>query len=927
MAAWFRMLAWCAGLLAAGLPADARQEIMVRLWQSQDGLPGNVVRSLVQSTDGYLWVATAEGIARFDGFEFHLVEPAGNLRRSRLSFFRLFATASGGVWAATYQGGLFRVGISGFERVLPNQGTPNPPLVTQMLDDGGGAVVFRRGEEFHRVDGSGLLRTVEPDEALRKRFAGDLQRQRAGGRVVDDGAPPSLTDRRGRVWSPGSPGDLRVEGSGREPVVVEVDGGAGPFGVNEMLEDREGNVWVALHVSGLARLKPARVEIVEAATDAGDRAFLSVMQDHEGVWWFASRRGGLIRWTPETTETATFAAARFNRPISAIFEDRDRRLWAASRDGSVYLRENGRFVPQFVRSQVPSKVRSIEQTADGTLWFGGSQGISTLADGVVRQFSRADGVADIDVTVLKEMPDGKIIAGGASGKVLLGDSDGFATIAAPQILGHQWVSGILPVSSTEIWVTTLGSGLFHWDGRRWRGFGANQGLPDLRLTSVVRDDTGNLWFGSLGGIIRVERFELLRHLREPSSPLHWLVLDHSDGLPSRECVGGYQPAAAIGDGRIWFPTGAGVARVRPDEIQMSRQAPPVFLQSARVNGVPHLEISAPVVTEPGRARLEFRFVGLNLSAPEKTTYRARLAGLDDDWRELGNQRVAAFEAVPPGRYTFEVIAVSGDGTRSQRPARVPVIVRPHFWETPWFTAATITFIILTAAGAGAFLSRRRLKTRIQALKIRSAREGERSRIARDLHDELGASLTEISILAALASEDAGATPLGPALDQLSSKAKSVVSSLDEIVWAVNPREDTLRSLVDYITAFAREFLDSAGLQLRVETPMEIPDLRLAAAQRHSVFLAARETLNNIVKHARAATVQLDITCDGDSLDIRIADDGIGFETDYATGGDGLGNLHSRMADAGGTCRIETRRRHGTTIHFTLPLIPGGKPLS
>ena len=289
--------------------------------------------------------------------------------------------------------------------------------------------------------------------------------------------------------------------------------------------------------------------------------------------------------------------------------------------------------------------------------------------------------------------------------------------------------------------------------------------------------------------------------------------------------------------------------------------------------------------------------------------------------------MAAFEAVPPGKYTFEVTAVNGDGLWSVAPARISVVIKPHFWETAWFYLLVGAFIVMIAAGTGWLAARTRMKSRIQALKVRNAREAERSRIARDLHDDLGASLTEISILAALASEDAAKGPLQPALDQLSVKAKHVVGNLDEIVWAVNPREDTLRSLVDYLAAFAREFLDIARIPLRIDVAREIPEFPLPTTQRHGVFLAAREALNNIVKHSGATEVQLRITLAESVLEIQIEDNGCGFEPDYSTAGNGLGNLKLRMQEAGGECRIGTLRRQGTTIFLTLPLRAPVKPVS
>lgn len=927
---FLRFILFTIWLAATGLGAPAAGSgVLVRVWQSQDGLPSNVVRSLVQSSDGYLWVATAEGLAKFDGYEFEWIEPENDLRRYRLVFSRLFATSGGRVWAATYQGGLFRVSHGSLVRILDNIRSPNPPLVTQLIEDAQGNVFFKRGGETGMVGERRKVEFVEPAADLQALFEKDLKRMAEGGRSVESGVNPVLRDRAGRLWTAGATSGLTISEDGRQPITVEFPQRGQAFVINEMLLDREGNVWVASPLNGLARIRNARVDQPSIAEHYQDRSFSALIEDRSGVWWIANRRGGLMRWTPEETRHIEFSSSRFYRPAAALFEDRESRLWVASRDGSVFLREEGNFVAQFSKTQVPSKVRSITQSPDGTIWFGGTQGLASFVDGKVRQFTPADGVGELDLTVVQTFSDGRIIAGSASGHILLGDRQGFSVIAQPEVMGHQGISGILVLAANEVWVSTLGRGLFLWNGKTWRGFGEEEGLPELRLTCVLDDKRDNLWLGSLSGIIRVERGELLARVRNRDAEMHWLRLDHTDGLPSRECIGGFQPAGwRAMDGKLWFPTGGGVVRVRPDLVQRNKVPPPVYLQSARANGVAHLGETGPVTTDPGRARLEFRFVGLSFSAPEKTTYRARLKGLSDSWRELGNQRVAAFEAVPPGKYTFEVMAVNGDGIRSVDTARISVIVKPHFWESPWFYLTAGIFVISAAAGTGWFGARMRMKTRIQALKIRNAREAERARIARDLHDDLGASLTEISILAALAAEDALQTPLQPSLDQLSAKAKHVVSGLDEIVWAVNPREDTLRSLVEYLAAFAREFLDIARIPLRVDIASEIPDVQLAASQRHGVFLAAREALNNIVKHSGAKEVNLHASIHEGVLEIRVADNGCGFEPDYAAGeGNGLGNLQSRMGEAGGTCRIETHPGQGTTVFLTLPLHAAAKPVS
>jgi len=890
----------------------------VRVWESGDGLPGNVVRSLAQASDGFLWVATAEGVARFDGLAFELIEPEARLPRPRAAFWRLFAMPSGAVWATTTQGGLYRVSGGTLQRALEESAGPRAPRVTQLIEENG-ETFFRRGGEVWEVAAEGPRVMAEPDAGILRKFQQDLALSTDAGRRGGNDAPPVLKSRSGALWEAGPGTGLRLAGGGGlEETVLLPEVGTG-FLVNELLEDREGNVWLATAVHGLVRLRRAQVRVLDDTDGLHERAVSAVMQDRSGAWWFANRGGGLDRVDADGTTHFELDGPGY-RPATAIFEDRDRRLWVAARDGSVFLKEGGRFVPRFSKTQTPSKVRAIAQDADGFMWFGGSQGLAVVDGESVRTLQPAEGLETMDVSVIETFAGGRLIIGTTTGRVLVGDAAGFSRLGGGDELGARWVSGILARSPTEVWATTLGGGLFLWNGSRWIGIGRESGLPDSRLTCVLDDGLGHLWFGSLGGILRAERQELLAHARAPERSVSWLRLDRSDGMPSRECIGGSQPAGWLGnEGGLWFPTGGGVVRVRPGELAVNEVPPPVFLESVRANGVTSSGRERMVSAGPGRSRLEFGFVGLSYAAPEKVTYRARLAGLDDAWRELGHQRTASFEAVPPGRYSFEVVAINGDGMASAAAAAIPVRIAPHVWETKWFLGMGGAAVLLTAAGGGWAVARSRMKRRIQNLKVRHAREGERARIARDLHDDLGASLTEISILAALAAEDAGESALHPALDQLSAKAKTVVGTLDEIVWAVNPREDTLRSLVDYFAAFSREFLDLAGLSLRLELPRGIPDLPLAAGQRHGVFLAAREALNNIVKHAKASEVRIVVSLDGRRLGLRITDDGRGFNPEHFPAGDGLDNLRQRMRELGGECRIASNPAGGTTVILLLPL--------
>jgi signal transduction histidine kinase len=363
-----------------------------------------------------------------------------------------------------------------------------------------------------------------------------------------------------------------------------------------------------------------------------------------------------------------------------------------------------------------------------------------------------------------------------------------------------------------------------------------------------------------------------------------------------------------------------MVRLDPSRTLVNRTPPPVYVRTVRAGGVDLTPGQKPLTVGPGRTRLEFRYRGLNFSAPEKVTYRTRLVGLDSTWREDGSQRLTTYEAVPPGNYRFEVLAMNGDGFQGVTPASVEVIILPHFWETGWFVAQVTLLVVLAAGGVGWIIARNRLNRRITLLKIHQARETERARIARDLHDDLGASLTEFSLLTDLGAEQAAGSPFQAQIEQLSDKSRALGLALDEIVWAVNPREDSLASLINYLATFATEFLDRARIPLRLDIATGLPALPLDATVRHAVFLAVRETFNNLVKHSRAQTAWLKVTYQNGILEVVVEDDGCGVTPDANSRGDGLRNFESRMEACQGRVTVTPREAGGTTVRFVIPLL-------
>lgn len=892
-----------------------------RSWQSEDGLPVNLVRSIVQAADGHLWIATAEGIARFDGVEFERVALPEGFAFPTSGPNRLFATGDGAVWFAGAQGSLVRLTKAGAGLVWPDGEEPDSGPVTQLCDWPNHGVTIRRGDAFWSFH-QGTTRPLDPaTPGLREHFTADLAERAKSGRIGPDHAPGRLIDRSGAEWSISPRGELKVtspEGVGRPLPVPKI---SPDFQVTELLQDREGNIWVATALNGLGLFREERVNVLNAAAGLSEGAVLAVIEDSRSQIWVGNRRGGVERLRAGRIDHHELLLGTENLAVSALYEDRDGRMWAASGSGPVFVWRDSKFVTAFPDASGPAKVNAIYQDKDGTLWFGGQQGLARSTGRRVTKVESEAGFPGGEVTAMTGGATDELWLGTAQGFVLCNAGGRLLTIGTPGDLAYSRITALLVAAPDQVWVTTLGAGLFLFDGRRWHRFDRPQGLPDLRLTSLLDDQHGHLWFGSIGGILRASRADLVARTRNPEAPIHWLRMDRSDGLPTRECVVGHQPAGwRLANGSIWFPTNLGMVRLDPSRTLVNRTPPPVFLRSVRAGGVELTPGERALEAGPGRTRLEFRYHGLNFSAPEKVTYRTRLVGLDDTWREDGSQRVATYESVPPGHYRFEVLAINGDGFQSLAPAVVELEVRPHFWETGWFVAQVTVVVMLLAGGVGWIIARNRLNRRITLLKIQQAREAERARIARDLHDDLGASLTEFSLLTDLGAEQAAGSPFQNQIEQLSDKSRALGQALDEIVWAVNPREDSLASLINYLATFATEFLDRARITLRLDIATGLPALPLDATVRHSVFLAVRETFNNLVKHSGARTAWLRVTFSDGVLEVVVEDDGCGVAPDARSRGDGLTNFQSRMEACHGRVLVSPRPEGGTAVRFIIPLL-------
>jgi signal transduction histidine kinase len=385
---------------------------------------------------------------------------------------------------------------------------------------------------------------------------------------------------------------------------------------------------------------------------------------------------------------------------------------------------------------------------------------------------------------------------------------------------------------------------------------------------------------------------------------------------------------------LWFSTAKGPVWVNPSALTINLLPPPVQLEEVLLDGnriaadtVSSAQLglakSGAIRIAPGRHYLEFKFAALSFTSPDKVRFRWRLKGLETKWVEGGNRRAASYSSLPDDDYQFQVRACNNDGVWNQTGTWVDFTVLPYYWQTWWFKIGMMTFGLLVVLGAVLGVQRRRYRQRVRALERQHDLERERTRIARDIHDHIGANLTKIGMQAArLEREPNLASSTQPLVFGVAESTRELLRAMDEIVWAINPSNDTLENSINYLIQYTRGFLRPANIVYRLEVPVNLPDIPLTTEMRHNFFMAFKEALNNAVKHGHPRHLVITLLLEARQLTLSVEDDGCGFApgTNRA-GANGLDNMRQRLTSVGGHAEIKSLPGQGTKVIFQLPL-PG-----
>ncbi|HET7624663.1 MAG TPA: two-component regulator propeller domain-containing protein, partial [Verrucomicrobiae bacterium] len=720
--------------------------------------------------------------------------------------------------------------------------------------------------------------------------------------------------------------------------------------VRALCEDREGNLWIGTG-NGLVELHAGKVTVLNPPDQWQGHVALSVCAAKNNHVWIGTEGAGLYDYHDGNWARFGVAEGISNLFVWSVSQDAQGTLWAGTWGGGLLRKRDSFFeiAPGLENVSVPMVAQLHAENGDS--WIGTGSGLMHYKNARATWYGLSNGLAFPDVRTIARDKDGTIwfgMLGGGLGKLKNGKLKQFRKADG---LSSDFVQCLRFDEEGVLWIGTFGGGLDRLKDGRFSVISVSNGIPNDIICDIEDDGRGNFWFSSHAGIFRVSKEDLRLCADGRTNSVQCLTLGKGDGLPTLECSGGSQPAGCrTEDGRLWFPTSKGLVVVDPDNVKINHLPPPVVIEQFLVDGKNWedgtwkleegtngqrpssiLGSDSSLQIPPGHNRFEFRYAALSFVAPQKVQFKYRLEGLETDWVDAGAKRSVPYNFLPPGRYVFHVIACNNDGIWNETGASFAFTVMPHFWQTWWFRVLAALFLMGIVSGSVWSLARRRLRLRVEKLERQRAVERERARIAKDIHDDLGASLTRIVLLSQSALLD---SPPHTAihLDRIYSTARDLTRAMDEIVWAVNPQHDTLDSLATYLGKLTQDYLGAAGIRCRLDVPMHLPAWPLTAEVRHNLFLAVKEALHNVVKHSGATEVGITLAIQPDGFVLTVSDNGKGFDVNatreitpeqerFARRGNGLANMRQRLGEIGGECRIKSFPGEGTTVSFSVKVAP------
>jgi len=944
--------------------AEIPANFTFRLWQTQDGLPENMVQAFARTDDGFLWVGTSGGLTRFDGTTFQTFDQSSTPAFKESSILCLLVSRDGSLWVGTEGGGLLRMHNGVFKRYsLPEK--LNDAFVRSIFEDRqGGLWIGTDGGLYHWTGGK--TDSFESDAVLGASGVQAISEDR-NGRLWFGGADLSVLDqgkihqeqldvrtnaldvrsilqaRDGSTWVGTVSGLYRRKmNEARFTRVRGIEGGVrllmeaadsalwigtiddGVFSmrngklsrlrasssvstnsIHAIFQDQDENIWIGTQ-AGLLQMLHSSVHIVHLPKES-ESDFSTIYLDSEGILWAASRRLFTVR---NGVATSVSLPELRGANVRNVLRDHARTLWFGTNGSGLYhLTREGVVHYSVENGLVNNFIRVMTQARDGAIWVGTDSGMSRVAGSSVHNFRMSDGLCYSAVQAIIQTPDGDIWVGTSRGMSHL-HNDRFQDDEVTRRLKAAKVWTMTAPAAGGLWIGTRNDGLYGYDHGRLMHFTTAQGLGSNSIYKLLNDYAGHLWFSGPGGVSMVSLSDLYAQAENPGREVvpHFYYI--SDGKETVQFYGGMQPGGWVGlRGDVWFPSNHGPVQIVPED----HVAP---LPRLRISHISVDGKDAPdgnsIRLSADNSTLEIAYSAISLTPQDGIRYRYKLEGLDKKWTYAFRRKTAYFTTMPAGNYVFHVQAYDTDHPDSYSDASVILVKRPHCYRTPWFLLGVIGLL-----GVLLFYGHKQ-RVRRATSQFRAILE-ERSRLAREIHETILQGCASISSFLE-ASASAAATP--QLRDELVDYARNqIAATMDEArraVWNLRHPEEAPADVKTCIQELAERTSKEFGI--RVKCDFDDSACVIGRPTMHEVRMIAREALYNALVHSSANAIEISARNVSGELAFTIRDDGKGFDPSQVSFEDhyGLTGMQERVDRLGGRFDLNTKIGKGTTVQFRIP---------
>lgn len=992
----FRICQLLSPCLILLLVSETFPQYRIENWSTEQGLPYKTVRSVWQTRDGYLWAATSDGLARFDGVRFTVFNTANSpgLKSNRLT--SLAETVDGSLWISGEDEGLFRFYGGKFNLLSTADGLPSDAVYSIYADkkanrltiltqrgiavwqdekivsvenfteprrrftsllDNTGAFYLKEKNIVRRHSESGVAEYKLPEDLSETDLAA-VYEDRAGAiwisvfyvplpskaklyrfknnqvTVFDetDGLPNAfikkiLEDREGNIWIAAGQfeggGLVKLE-NGKLRAFKNEDGFVG-VGVSDLTEDREGGIWAAVSDNGLTRITRRFItSFTREKSGLSSNNIYPLYEDPDGmIWSGAWRYGKELNGGVDRFEDGVFKHFAGENQITSLsptslFKDREGNLWIGAYAGLTRVKD-GKFTRYTKETGFYQEHPSaITQTSDGTLWFGAMQGLIRFRDNQFTEFTTADGLPNNDTRNLHEARDGTlwIATMGGLGSYKDGKFTKYADFPPIQVRSiYEDVDGTL-------WFGTYDTGIFRYRNGEFKAITIKDGLFDQGAFQILEDDFGRFWISSNRGIYRVSRHELNDFADGKIPFVTSVAYGVKDGMPDTECNGGRSPAGfrSKKDGTLWFPTQKGIVVIDPKLVPPENEPPNVVIENCLLDAKE--TACGDIQFLPENESLEIKYTALSFNNPEQIKFKYKLEGLDENWLDAGTRRRAYFTHLPPGEYLFRVSAANIDGVWNETGANLKISVKPPFYRQIWFLILCAIFVsaIILIVFNLRINNLKKMKAAQEEFsrQLLESQERESQRIAAELHDSLGQNLLVIKNWASIGLKNPVDAKTEKQFGEISETVSAAIAEVREIAYNLRPIQLDRLGLSKAIGSMLERVFDSS--EINFTTQIDNTEDFFPKDEEIAFYRIVQEAVNNIVKHSGASEAVVSVRRADGELRLLVWDNGKGFDqnlTSPASDGFGLTGMSERARILGGKFAVHSIKGEGTTVTFEI----------